>query len=71
MEEIRAAANSAAMKAPDERDSFIKQSYKTANIVEIELIKRLAEQYDEAANREQEYIRMHGQAIGGFNGIHH
>ena len=50
MSEIREAASSVAMQAPSEREQFIKDSYQSANTVEIELIKRLAEHFDDMAN---------------------
>lgn len=56
--EILHAASSVAKKAPEERDSFIKETYQTANIVEIELIKRYAEKYDEHANNLRESEAM-------------
>lgn len=46
-EELRAAASSASTQAPAERDSFIKNSYQTATIQEIELIKKLADKFTE------------------------
>lgn len=49
-EEIREAASCVSCKAPSEREQFLKESYQTATAREIELIKRLVERIDDAAN---------------------
>lgn len=52
--EIRAAAHSAALKSPSEREDFVKESYRTATLEEIETIIRMADIFDERANEDYE-----------------
>ena len=50
--ELREAASCVCLKAPCDREQFIKESYQTATAREIAIIKRLVELLDDRANND-------------------